>query len=67
MMSGKKTEFPKLAKPAIRALEGAGFSQLEQLTEVEEEELAKLHGMGPKAIEQLRLALLERGWQFSTK
>lgn len=66
MMSGTKTEFPKLAKPAIRALEGAGFYRLEQLTEVEEEELVKLHGMGPKAIEQLRLALLEKGWKFRT-
>lgn len=66
-MGGTKTEFPKLAKPAIRALEGAGFFQLEQLTEVQEEELAKLHGMGPKAIEQLRLALLEKGWKFRTK
>ncbi|MGS2777157.1 DNA-binding protein [Robertmurraya sp. GLU-23] len=67
MMSGTKTEFPKLAKPAIRALEGAGFYGLEQLTEVEEEELVKLHGMGPKAIEQLRLVLLEKGWKFREK
>lgn len=67
MMSGTKTDFPKLAKPAIRALEGAGFYRLEQLTEVEEEELVKLHGMGSKAIEQLRLALLEKGWKFRTK
>ncbi|MGG7620422.1 DNA-binding protein [Bacillus coreaensis] len=66
-MSGTKTDFPILAKPAIRALEGAGFYRLEQLTEVEEEELVKLHGMGPKAIEQLRLALLEKGWKFRTK
>jgi DNA repair protein RadC len=66
-MSGTKTEFPKLAKPAIRVLEGAGFFRLEQLTEVQEEELAKIHGMGPKAIEQLRLALLEKGWKFGTK
>ncbi|MCM3600788.1 DNA-binding protein [Robertmurraya korlensis] len=66
-MSGTKSEFPKLAKPAIRALESAGLFRLQQLTEVQEEELAKLHGMGPKAIEQLRLALLEKGWQFNKK
>ena len=31
--------FPKIGAPAIRALEGAGYSQLEKLTKVTEAEL----------------------------
>ena len=50
-----------LAKPAQRALEGAGFFRLEQLTEVTAGELLKLHGMGPKALDQLRRALAAQG------
>jgi hypothetical protein len=45
----------KLAKPAVRALESAGISRLEQVAKLRESELLKLHGMGPKAIEQLRI------------
>ncbi|WP_035407523.1 DNA-binding protein [Bacillus sp. SJS] len=55
---------PKLGKPAQRALAGAGYVRLEQLTEVSEKELLKLHGMGPKAIGQLREALQEKGLSF---
>jgi DNA-directed RNA polymerase alpha subunit len=51
----------KLSKPAWRALTGAGYWQLEQLTTVSATELLKLHGMGPKALDQLRAALAERG------
>jgi DNA-directed RNA polymerase alpha subunit len=50
-----------LAKPAWRALTGAGYWRLEQLTTVSAEELLRLHGMGPKALDQLRQALAERG------
>jgi hypothetical protein len=55
---------PKLAAPAQRALAGAGYTRLEQLTRVSEEELKKLHGMGPKAIGQLRQAMAEAGLHF---
>jgi hypothetical protein len=51
----------KLAKPAWRALTGAGYWRLEQLTAVSAAELMKLHGMGPKALGQLREALAARG------
>lgn len=54
-----------LAKPALRALAGAGFLCLEQLTRVSESELLKLHGMGPKALDQLRRALSARGLSFA--
>lgn len=40
-----------LAKPAQRALEGAGYLRLEQFTKLSEAEVLQLHGMGPKAME----------------
>lgn len=56
--------FPKIGKPALRALSGAGYSRLEQLANVSEAELAKLHGMGPKALGILREALMEKRLSF---
>lgn len=53
-----------LAKPAQRALAGAGVVRLEQLTRFSKDEILKLHGMGPKAMETLRQALAARGWSF---
>ena len=55
----------KLAKPAQHALAGAGYVWLEQLTKVSEAELLKLHGMGPKALDQLRRALVAKGLSFA--
>ena len=52
---------PKLAQPAWRALTGAGYWRLEQLTAVSAAELMKLHGMGPKALGQIREAMAARG------
>ncbi len=54
-----------LARPARLALVGAGYVRLEQLTEVGEAEVLKLHGMGPKALEQLRRALAASGQSFA--
>jgi hypothetical protein len=54
-----------LAKPAQRALAAAGYTNLDQLTLVSEADLARLHGMGPKAIEQLRQALAAEGLCFA--
>ncbi len=60
------TDFPSgLSKPAQRALAGAGYTRLDQLSAVREAELLKLHGMGPKAIELLRRALEARGMSFA--
>ena len=59
------TNFPKLAQPAQRALAGAGYSRLEQLTHVTETELKQLHGIGPNALKQLRAALEAKGWSFA--
>ena len=50
-----------LSAPARRALVGAGYTSLAQLTAVTEQELFRLHGMGSKAVRQLKAALAERG------
>lgn len=55
----------RLAKPAQRALMNAGYSRLEQLTKLTRAELLALHGMGPKAMEQLRAALAAKGLAFA--
>ncbi|MDF2036086.1 DNA-binding protein [Cytobacillus oceanisediminis] len=61
----KESGFPeKLAKPAVRALEGAGYFSLEQLARATEAELLELHGMGPNALGKLRRAMADRGWSF---
>ena len=53
-----------LAAPARRALAEAGYSRIEQFTSVTEAEIRQLHGMGRKAIEQIRLALAAKGLSF---
>lgn len=53
-----------LAAPAVRALHGAGYTQLEQLTNASERELAALHGMGPNALKKLRDVLAAHGLSF---
>lgn len=58
-------DLPKLAAPARRALAAAGYTRLSQLTTVSEAELLHLHGMGPKALEQLRAALAAQGLSFA--
>jgi hypothetical protein len=63
-MGSDPTDLPKLAAPARRALLAAGYSSLEDLTEVSEAEVMKLHGMGSNAMRVLREALEERGLSF---
>ncbi|KAA9379792.1 DNA-binding protein [Microbispora cellulosiformans] len=48
---------PKIGAPATRALANAGYPALRDLAGVPRAELAKLHGMGPKALEILQSAL----------
>jgi hypothetical protein len=60
-----KTPFPKLAQPALRALAGAGYDHLEQLANVPEASLLRLHGFGPNAIDKLRTALKAIGLSFA--
>lgn len=63
-MKSEPSDFPKISKPALKALNAAGYFRLEQLSQVREAELAKLHGMGPKALGILREALKELGLDF---
>ncbi|MCX6048504.1 MAG: DNA-binding protein [Chloroflexi bacterium] len=59
-------DFPSgISKPAERALANAGYVRLDQLTQVSAAELLKLHGMGPKALGQLREALQAKGLAFA--
>ncbi|MDT4969528.1 MAG: hypothetical protein QOJ64_4265 [Acidobacteriota bacterium] len=53
-----------LAKPALRALAAGGFTSLERFTRINEGELLKLHGMGPKAVATIRSSLRARGLSF---
>jgi hypothetical protein len=50
-----------LAGPARRALLQAGLRRLDQVQSLNERQLLKLHGIGPRAIEQIRRALDARG------
>ena len=56
-----------LSQPARRAIVEAGYQRLEQLTSVTEVELKQLHGVGPKALEQLRNALNAYGLSFANE
>ncbi len=62
--SQQASNLPKLAQPAQRALAGAGIQNLEQLARFSEAEIRRLHGMGPKALVQLRRALADHGLSF---
>ncbi len=57
-------EFPKLSRPAQRALERAGIRRLKDLAEWTEKDLLSLHGVGPTAIPPLKAAMKKLGIQF---
>jgi DNA-directed RNA polymerase alpha subunit len=62
-----QSDLPKgLASPARRALAGAGIARLHHFTQITEEELMKLHGMGPKARDMIRLELAAQGLIFKS-
>lgn len=50
-----------IGRPAHRALAAAGYTRLDQLAGRSARDLLKLHGMGPKALGRIRIALAERG------
>jgi hypothetical protein len=52
---------PGIGAPARRALTAAGYLSLADLAGVSEQELLRLHGVGPKAVRILRAILAERG------
>lgn len=54
-----------LSQPARRALSGAGIQRLEQLSHFSEADIKRLHGIGPKAMMQLRRDLAAKGLSFA--
>lgn len=65
-MMDQESDLPAgLGKPARRALAGAGYVRLEQFTRVGEDDVSKLHGVGPRALGQIRRALVSRGQTFA--
>ena len=55
---------PGVGGPALRALSAVGIRSVSDLTRWTEADLAKLHGMGPKALGTLRNALEASGGSF---
>lgn len=55
---------PKLGAPASRALANAGITRLDDLAWWSEQDLAAMHGVGPKALGALREALTDAGLSF---
>ena len=51
-----------LAQRSVNALEAAGFSSVEQIVKISDDELLAVKGFGPKALEQLDDALQEHGF-----
>ncbi|WP_320065498.1 helix-hairpin-helix domain-containing protein [Micromonospora sp. RTGN7] len=56
-MNSSLGTLPKIGAPATRALNNAGYTALRDLVGASRAELAKLHGMGPKALEIIQSAL----------
>ncbi|SHE55429.1 hypothetical protein SAMN05443144_10219 [Fodinibius roseus] len=58
--------FSKIGAPARRALEHKGIITLQQLSELTEEEVLELHGMGPSTLPKLNEALASEGLTFKS-
>jgi predicted flap endonuclease-1-like 5' DNA nuclease len=65
--SEQQNDLPKISAPAGRALASAGIEGLEQLATFSEDEIKRLHGIGPNALAKLRAALKERGLSFAAR
>lgn len=68
-MTGQRSrQAPSLPSGLARqALAAPVYVTLEQLTQVTEADLARMHGVGPKAISQLRGAFAAAGLSFATE
>ena len=60
-----ESDLPKLSAPARRALFAAGCTRLNQVAQLGESDVKRLHGIGPNALDQLRRALAARGLSFA--
>lgn len=54
-----------IGAPATRALTAAGYSRLAQLDGVPAGGLAQLHGVGPRALKLLQVALDQQGMSLA--
>lgn len=60
-MSNELNAFGKVAKAALSQM---GIESLADLRDYDAENLAKLHGIGPKAIRLMEEALVQEGWSL---
>ncbi|WP_431976883.1 DNA-binding protein [Micromonospora haikouensis] len=58
-MTSALDALPRVGAPATRALTNAGYATLRDLAGVPRAELARLHGMGPKALGIIQHSLEE--------
>ncbi|MEV5823213.1 helix-hairpin-helix domain-containing protein [Micromonospora harpali] len=58
-MTSALDALPRIGAPATRALNNAGYKTLRDLAGVPRAELARLHGMGPKALGIIQRSLEE--------
>ena len=56
---------PEIGAPATRALNAAGYSTLRELVDVPRSDLARLHGIGPKALRILEEELERHGLRLA--
>jgi hypothetical protein len=61
MATSSLDALPKIGAPATRALNEAGYTSLQGLAGVPRADLARLHGVGPKALRIIEDALEEHG------
>jgi len=54
-----------LVAPARRALENAGIESVDQLATWTENDLLKLHGLGPSTIPKLKKVMKAKGYSFA--
>jgi predicted Fe-Mo cluster-binding NifX family protein len=60
-------DLPKLAAPAMRALNGAGLTSLAKLARAAEADVVALHGMGPNAMKSIKAAMKAKGLAFAKR
>jgi hypothetical protein len=63
-MTAPLDALPRIGAPATRALTGAGYASLRGLAGVPRPDLARLHGVGPKALRIIEQALAEHGLEL---
>lgn len=64
MLDEKQINLPKIAQPAIRALQSVDINYLNQLSTISKSDLLNLHGMGKKGVEILENEMKLYGIKF---